>query len=453
MPDLNCKVTIRKLMRSVITYQNREKVIEYINASTSMPDWSLLLWPFPKLREKYRQSLIALHRELVPNHISVEDMHSKLWELFKEIALNFSQYQITNNLNQKLSEFCDEVKKSLTTYDIIYEIKNFDVGDSSFTFGNIELFKLSAERLTDMGLIKDASVVEDSVFNKWVGKSVIKTEVSISGLDRAHESGLNIISDILDTIRLIAVWGRLDKPDDEMFLWEIGQSMTIPKVVHYEGTTVGTSYHRGFRPFIIPMDKAINKGLEDQKTFGLLLEGEFPEDIKTRIFKAVKWISNAVTSSNIDYKVVYLCTVLEILLLPDHTKGLKGEWIALRQVLLGRGSYHNPIGILNQYKRRSNIIHSGTLEITNYLSYWHLLICCFQVLHNIINLSKHNPKVQKLKDLLEIVENAETLQHFIHNCDLGIFYGDGINEIKETAQSRLKQMQGELLSGNSNTLT
>ena len=440
MPDLNCKVTVRKLMRSVTTCQNREKVIEYINASSSIPEWDLLLWTFPELKEKYRQSLIALHQELVPNYISAQDIYSKLWELFKEIALKGSQYQIANKLAQKLSEFCSEVKKPLTTYDIIYEIRNFDVGDSNFTFGNIELFKLSPQRLADMGLIKDSSVVEDTIFNEWIGKSVIKTEVSISELNRAHESGLNIISDILDTIRLIAVWGRLDKPDDEMFLWEIGQSMTIPKVVRYEGTTVGTSYHRGFRPFIIPMDKAINKGLEDQKTFGLLLEGEFPEDIKNRIFKAVKWISNAVTSSNIDYKLVYLCTVLEILLLPDHTEGLKGELIALRQVLLGRSSYHNPISLLNHYKRRSNIIHSGTLEITDYLSYWRLLICCFQVLQNIVSLSKRNPYVQKLTDLIKLVENAETLQHFIHNCEIGIYEGEGIDEIKGAAQSRLEQI-------------
>ena len=112
MPDLNCNVTLRKLMRSVITCQNRAKLIAYITASTSIPDWDLLLWTFPELKEKYRKALIALHRELVPNHISAEDIYSKLWELFKEIALNVSQYQITKNLDQKLSEFCNEVKKT-----------------------------------------------------------------------------------------------------------------------------------------------------------------------------------------------------------------------------------------------------------------------------------------------------------------------------------------------------
>src|SRR3990172_9363771 len=233
MPNLGCNDIVRKLMRSVITCQNRKKLIGYIKALTSIPEWDMLLWTFPELKEQYRQSLIALHKELVPNHISAEDIYSKLWELFKEIALNASRYQTRDNLAQKLSEFCSEVKKPLTTYDIIYEIRNFDVGESNFTFGNIELFKLNAERLAGMGLIKDASVVKDTIFKEWVDKSVIKTEVNISGLDRAYESGLNVVSDLLDAVRLIAVWGRLDKFDDELFLWDLGQSMTIPKVVQY----------------------------------------------------------------------------------------------------------------------------------------------------------------------------------------------------------------------------
>ena len=113
-------------MRSAINYQNRQSLVEYINALTSVSDWDLLLWTFPELKEKYRQALVALHRELVPNYISVQDIYSKLWELFKEIALNANQYQIKINLDGKLSEFCSGVKKPLTTYDILYEIKNFD---------------------------------------------------------------------------------------------------------------------------------------------------------------------------------------------------------------------------------------------------------------------------------------------------------------------------------------
>lgn len=218
--------------------------------------------------------------------------------------------------------------------------------------------------------------------------------------------------------------------------------MTIPKVVHYEGTVVGTTYHRGFRPLIIPMDEVIKKGLNDQKAWSHLFDGSLPEDIYTRLSRAIKWITQAVTTSGLDFKIVYLMTALEIMLLPGHKDGTKGEPLALRQVLLGRGTSYVPEAILYLYEKRSSIIHSGTLEITSYSAYWNLLICCLEVLRNIINLSKQNPSIQKLEDLLKVVENADTLKGFIEQCDIGIYKGAIVNKIKKAAASRLKQLQG-----------
>jgi hypothetical protein len=125
------------------------------------------------------------------------------------------------------------------------------------------------------------------------------------------------------------------------------------------------------------------------------------------------------------------------MLLPDHTVGNKGELIALRQVLVGRGTSYTPVAILNLYEKRSNIIHSGTLEITSYSDYWHLLICCFEVLNNITEISRRNPDLKLLKDLLGTVENSETLQSFIEHCSLGFYEGDGIDKIKRAAKDQL----------------
>jgi len=107
------------------------------------------------------------------------------------------------------------------------------------------------------------------------------------------------------------------------------------------------------------MDKAISKGLGEHKSWQYLLDGNLPKDIDTRITKAMKWISHAITSSSLDHKLVDLCTALEILLLPGHKSGTKSELVALRQVLVGRGTSYTPEAILYLYNKRSNIIHSG----------------------------------------------------------------------------------------------
>lgn len=441
MPTLLCWNEIKTLLRSAITYPNRKALVEYVNSQDSTPSWDLSLITMPKLRRKYWQAFIALHRELVPYHISSEDIYMKLWQLFKEVVLNTNRYQTRQSLDQKFSEFCEEVKKPLQIFDIIYEIKNFDVGSSSFNLGNVEIFKLTKDYLDKLGLKTGVRVLEDKIFEEWVGRSVAKTEVSASDINRAYESGISIVNNILNTIRLATVRERIARLHDEMFLWELGASVSIPRVKPESGVLLSISYHGGFRPLIVPMNQTISKGLEDQKSWQYVLDGNLPEDISARITKAIKWISHAVTSSSLDYKLVDLCTALEILLLPDHKVGTKGKLIALRQVLVGRGTSYVPGAILYLYEKRSNIIHSGTLEITSYSDYWHLLICCLQVLSNIVNLSKQNPSAQRLRDLLKIVENAETLQDFVKRCESGIYNGYGIDKIKRVAKEQLGKLQ------------
>jgi hypothetical protein len=384
--------------------------------------------------------------------MSSEDVSSQLWQLFKEVVLDAKMYQTRQNLDQKLCEFFEEMKKPLQIFDIIYEIKNLDVGDSSFNLGNVEIFKLTRDYLHKLGLKTGMRVLGDKILEEWVGRSVARTEVSVSEIDRAYESGIPIVSSVLNTIRLAAVRERIGRLDDEMFLWELGEGVIIAGVKSESGTTWTASYRRGFRPLIVPMDETISKGLKNQKTWQYVLDGNLPADISNRITRAIGWISHAITSSSLDYKLVDLCTALEIMLLPDHNEGTKGELIALRQVLIGRGSFDAPEAILSLYEKRSNIIHSGTLEVTSYSNYWHLLTCCLQVLSNIASLSRANPGIQGLKELLNTVENAETLQAFIEGCNLGMYDGDGIDKIKKVAEEQLGRLkQGKVEGGSLNS--
>lgn len=441
MPQLVCQDIIKKLLKTAINYQNRKGLTTYINAQTDTPSWDAFLITMPELRQKYWRVLGALHEELVPNHISAQDLYINLWSMFKEVALNASHYQTSVNLDGKITGFCQEVKKPLLTFDIIYEIKNFDAGKSRFNLGIVEVFKLTTKDLQSLGLKTGVTDMQDNIFEEWIGRSVAKLEVNVSDIDRAYESGITKANGALNIIRLVAVRERLSPYDDEMFLWELGGSIIIPRVKPKKGISLSTSFYRGFRPLIVPMDKTILKGFEEHSTWQYLLDGKLPEDINTRVMKAIGWISNAVASSNLDYKLVYLCTALEILLLPNHKSGTKGELISLRQMLVGRGTSYVPEAILYLYEKRSNIIHGGTLEITSRSDYWHLLICCFQVLGNIINISMRHPDIPTLEDLIGVVETAESLQDFIRRCDSGIYDGQGIKSIKRVATRRMTEIK------------
>ena len=437
MPISLSRNKLKTLLRYTLCFPDHGALVKYVNSQDAIPSWDIIFVTIPELRSKYRWALIALNRELVPNHISSEDIYMKLWGLFKEVVLDVKSYQTGQSLNQKILEFYNDVKKPLQIFDIIYEIKNFDVGNIRLNFCNVEIFKVTEGDLNKLNLKLGASALQNNIFEEWIGSSVAKTEVSVSDIGRAYEAGIAAVSNVLNTIRLVAVRERIGRALDEMFLWELDRSITIPKVKPKSGISLSTSYYRGVRPLIVPMDQTILKGLDNIKSWQHILEGNLPEDINNRIIRAIKWISHAITSSDLDYKLVDLCTALEIMLLPDHKEGLKGGLIALRQVLVGRGTYYEPVAIFNLYEKRSSIIHSGTLEITSYSDYWHLLICCFEVLNNITEISRRNLALKSLKDLLGTIENSESLQSFIEHCDSGFYEGDGIDKIKEAAEEQL----------------
>lgn len=443
MPELISKSIVKDLLKAGISYEDQKGLTNYLKSQDTAPYWGILLVTISQsqLRKKYAKAMTALHNELVPNYISADGLYSSVWNLFKEVVLNKSVYQTSSNLDVKISEFCREVKKPLNAFDVVHEIRNFDVGSQHFNLGNVEVFKLTSDYLRSLGLNEETSAMQANMFSRWVGRSVAKVEVSASEIDRAYESGIIKVNSILNVVRVTTVWERLSQLHDEMFLWELGERLAIPKVKPKRGTLWGVSHHRGYRPLIIPMGDSIAKGLENKKGWKYILDGNLPEDINRRIIRAIEWISHSITAYSLDYKLVDLCTALEILLLPNHKEGLKGGLIALRQVLVGQGSFNSPTGLLYWYDKRSNIIHTGALEVTSYSDYWHLLICCLEVVQNIVRLSRQYPHIQELEQLLSVVENKETLEDFIRHCDQGMFKGRKINAIKKAAEEQLKKLK------------
>ena len=365
----------------------------------------------------------------------MQDLYPKLWKLFREVVLNKAEFHSAVKLQEKIDDFSTEVKRPLIAFDVIYEIRNFSVSAQHFTIGNVEVFNLTDEYLQSLDLM------QTEVFSNWEGKFVAKVEVNASDTGGANDLGKTVVSTALNVLRLGVRKEFISRSSDSLFLWELGNSIVIPKVKPKERILFSVFDNSELYPFMADLGNTIGTLLEDKSIWRFILDAKLPEDINRRIIRAIEWISHSITSKSLDYKLVDLCTALEIMLLPNHKRRLKGELIALRQVLIGQGSSYSPAGILYLYEKRSNIIHSGALEITNYLDYWHLLICCLQVLESIVRLSQRYPDQWEMKDLLSIVENKETLENFIRYCELGMYEGKEINKIKKAAEGRLAQYQ------------
>jgi len=435
MTELLCQSTVQKLLKAGINYKEYRRLVGYLNSQTDAPIWDIALVWNPELREKFWQAMIELQKELVPSHIDAQTLYGKLWQLFREVALNKAYFQSEGNLQSKTLDFSNEVKKPLMTFDVIYEIMHFSVGKRHFTLGSVEVFELTADYLQSLGFKKS------DISNKWEGKTVARVQVEASEIGNAIASGETIVKSVLNTLRLAVRKELLSKSYEYMFLWELGSSIAIPKVKPEDGTQWAIGGNRNVSPLTIDLGESVAKSLGDDNIWKHILDNKLPEDIQMRVMRAKEWISHAITEDNLDYKLVNLCTALEILLLPNRKKEPKGWVMALRQVLIGQGSGYIPTVILHLYEKRCDIIHGGYLGIVTHSDYWHSLICCLQVLERIVRLSQKYPHIQELETLLGVIENKETLEKFIRYCELGMYEGKGINRIKKAAEELLKKYQ------------
>lgn len=435
MSELLCQSRVKKLLTAGINYKGYKSLVSYLNSQKNAPDWQVALIQAPELREKYWQAMVELQKELVPKHISLQDLYGKLWELFREVILNKAEFQSKAKMQEKIEVFFTEVKRSLIVFDVIYKVKNLDIGSQCLMLGNVRVFKLKNSYLQDWGL------TQFGWLSDWIGLYIAKVTVNTADTQGANELGRTEINTALNILRVAVRKEFISRSSDSLFLWELGNSMVIPRTKPKEGVQFSVYNNKEIYPFIADLGQTIGKLLEDKNIWHLLFNAELPEDIHIRVMRAIEWISHSITTTNLDYKLVNLCTALEILLLPNHKREPKGALIALRHVLLGQGSYYEPAGILSLYEQRSQIVHGGYLNITSYTEYIHLLDCCMSVLAKIVRLSQKYPDTQELGKLLGIVENKETLEEFIKYCEQGLHTGRGIGKVKEAAQRRLEQCQ------------
>ncbi len=433
MTNLSCKSTVNKLLEGGINYRGYKELADYLREQTKAPLVDIALIRTPEIREKFFMAMVELQRELVPRHIDFPSLYKEVWELFREVVLNKSIYQDSAELENKVSVFSREVKKPLVAFDVIYEIRNFNIDGRHFNLGGVEVFELTSEHLENF------SLNEWGIGDDWQHKVVAKVEIDAADSNAANIIGDAEITSALDILRLAIRRESLTGSSDSSFLWDLGNSIVISKSRLKFGVMCEVFDNRKTRPFITDLSSMVEKSLENGSYWRYILDAKLPQDIHRRVMRAIRWISHGIVGKDMDYKLVNLFTALEILLLPEEeretAKG-KGALIALRQVLVGQSTYCEPKGIFSLYKLRNKIIHGGYQNITSYSDYIHLLACCVNVLEAILRLSQKYPSICSSKALLDEVENKETLKKFIEDYNSG---SHKCRQVKDIAKRLLKK--------------
>lgn len=391
-------------------------------------------WLGKELALQLLLGLNAIRLELVPNYADDMLLVNAFWnELVCEVTYNNQIYykdsQATSDL---IREFGNRWKKPLSEFEVIYSLAYLNIGESPITLHGVEFLPPNIETVTGREIPKLASCREEIKNLSWA-----RVRVRASSGTTAYETGKEQVVNALNLLKTSALQGLAGKMlPDSLFQWKLSGHYLIKLLSGNATLDHDYGYRHPFGPAVIEMGHYIRDGIEG---LGLELLPDLPRDVHDRIVRSMHWIARSTSHEDEDYKIVDLCTALEILLIPEGRKvGNKSAAIALRYMLLG-GTI-NPCAVKWLYDRRNDVLHGNRLPVVAQIDIWHLRLVCYTTIDLIVQTSAKLLSTSTLRDLIATVETVGGLNKFFKLVEMGVYDGPLLPPIVNEAKKRLKEL-------------
>lgn len=404
------------------------------------PEFSFTLlsyWLGKELAIELLSALNEIRLELVPNYADDILLVNAFWnELVCEAAANnqtfCDDYRVSFDL---IKDFGNQWKKPLSEFEAIYSLSYLKVGKTPITLHGVEFFVPNDEALVDRH-IREPEVASWSEEVKSL--TLARVRVSASSSTTAFETGKEQVVNALNLLKVSAMQGLAGKMlPDALFQCALAGHHIVRPVTPNSSSEHLFGFQHPPIPSAIELGEYIKKGI---RGLGMELLSILPNDIHERIVRSIHWIAHSTTHEGEDYKIVDLCTALEILLIPEERLvGNKGTVIALRYNLLG-GSL-NPCAVKRLYDRRNDVVHGNKLPLVTQMDIWSLRLVCYSTIDLIVHASAKQPNVSKPQDLIATIETEDGLTKFLNLADMGIYEGSSLLRLVEEAKKKLKKLR------------
>ncbi|MCH7888267.1 MAG: hypothetical protein IIA00_03210 [Proteobacteria bacterium] len=154
--------------------------------------------------------------------------------------------------------------------------------------------------------------------------------------------------------------------------------------------------------------------------------------------RAVKWVAKSTVEDDPEEQVTQIATAFEILLIPDHDEGRKGELMAVRYNCLG--GYMVPAGILGFYEDRSDVSHTGVETSMPPVDVWRMRLDAIFVLKVMLKWAVRHPEVSSIANLIPFFETPDALNRLIERIEAGTYDGPHIEDVESVAREQLKKV-------------
>ncbi len=393
-------------------------------------------WLGKNLAFELLSALNEVRIELVPKYAEDRLLVNAFWDelICQTVAdhqLYFDGSKATFDL---IKAFGNRWKTPLSKFEVIYSLDYLRIGESPITILGVEFFTPSDADITERAIPKSA-------VDRWrkhvntLTLAVVKVDASSS--NTAFETGKEQLVDALVLLKASALCGLAGTLLPEEFVqWKLSGHYIVNPI------SVETPTHRvwgiqdQFGPIVRNLSSEIEKGID---TLGINLLCDIPKDVRERVTRALNWVAHSATHDTDDYRLVDLCTALEILLLPEGRRTVnKGTVIALRYNLIGGDL--NPSAVKWMYDRRNDVIHGDPLPVVRQQDTWDLRLVCYPTIRKLVYASVKRPDLIRLEDLMASVETKERLEKFLGLVDMGIYEGSLLHQLVKEAEKKLKKI-------------
>ena len=417
---------LRKLIRrSAELSRGKPKLHGHVSAAkTHGWDPALISWSLGELADVFWDAYYAAGQILVPAHMPHHVFVEQIFDILDEATdpNSPSDLKSTASRSRRLAE---SLIKPLLSVEVNYVIDMLDVD----------------EELVIDGIVFRRPGTE--IIEKWKqeeGTTTVATvTVNAADLHAGFAVGHAQVVRALDRLRVAFASHSDGAGGSGRYKWRI----TGKYVVRISGDPDG-AYVEGYKrpddqPLVFPVAKALKAGLEDGGSgLSMLDDSVLVESIKKDFDRAVKWVAKSTVEDDPEEQVTQIATAFEILLIPDHDEGRKGELMAVRYNCLG--GYMVPAGILGFYEDRSDVSHTGVETSMPPVDVWRMRLDAIFVLKVMLKWAVRHPEVSSIANLIPFFETPDALNRLIERIEAGTYDGPHIEDVESVAREQLKKV-------------
>lgn len=363
------------------------------------------------------QTRWLMRRDPALDHLAAKDTKELLEELAWRLTIEHTKNRNPATRQTITREFIDRLEEPVQTYSVLFPIEWLKLPDEPWNLGSVILKQTTQADLDTWfpdnrydHLPKDSVPVE--------GITIAVAEIVAGSPAIAAKRASGLVDEALDVLRLSVAQFGFRIWDNQMRCRRKDWYFTKRNGDH-RATYASANFRGRLHDLELQADALREFSQKNLEQLQAPWSRTSPQGLSRDLIRSMRWVGKSIVNSDMDDKVIGLCTALECLL-STESYGLKSNEIAWRSMTLGELSgegFTHPATIIRLYKARSDVVHGSAFGVCTEADYRILLNSTIDVLFQILGLIANDSTVTSKTKLFAVLDAPDHLKKCVEWCE------------------------------------